>query len=418
MKYRFLSLIKDFLSMVMNYVMIMCLYYGMAGACNVNLSPAISVGFIIVPAFYYLVRKYINNIVLFTFLHLFTALGLIWIFKAGVRETVVLIFLVMFLTVSSFVCRLNREEPGEKIFHPIASLFMAIAPMILLSYVHKEEYLRLIPRFSLVYITLYILHLYITKFIWFDFINRKIITNMPTKNILKAGAPYVCGLAGFYALVTVICVNESLVNRLSQYIKSKFLAFLKWLFMLMQSEGEEEIAEEITENTPPDLLDMTGVFEEPAEPSAFWQLLEKIFMYVAIVVAVTAVVYVIGLIIYSIVKRFKGIDTSESVELTEDYVEEREKVSTGTKEKASRKHLFKTPSEKVRALYVKIVLKNSALTSVPEKLTAREFAGLFEEDKKESALSFAHIYEKARYSPKMVTKQDALDAKMFAAKLI
>lgn len=417
MKYRFLSLSKDLISMVMNYVVNLSILMAMAGAMSVEFTPLTLASLFLIPVIYYIVRKYVNNIALFTLIHIVTAAATIFSLKSDVKAAVIVGIIVVIFSVFSFVMRTKASEPGEKAYHPLAAALIMFTAILVLNYVGNETYGKVIPKFVLIYTTLYFCLLYIKRFIWFDFINRKVITHMPTKNLVKASAPYVAGLSVSYLIVGLVSLNEELIQSLSDWLKNLFNRFMIWL-LSHAPEAAEEVKEVEEMPAQSNVMEEFGELSETSEPSWLLLLIEKILVYVTVVAAVLGLLFLIGFAIVKIIKHFKGIDKSASTELTEDYVEEREKVSEKVKVKKERPHIFKRPDESIRALFIKIAEKNKDITDRPEIFTARNFAEQFPDEKKENALGFAYIYEKARYSPDSCTKEDLKQAREYAVTLM
>lgn len=417
MKYRTLSAVKDGLSLVMNYAVNLSLLIAMAGALETEVAPWKITVVLLIQVFLYFVRRFINNIAVFTIIHLGTLLVFSKLLVGDVKETVLLILFLLAYTVYSFVIRLKRSEPGENEYNPAGAAVMLVLSMIILSYVSCERYLKVIPYLTLCYITLYYPVMYIKKFTWFDFMSRKTITHMPTGNLVKATAPYVAGMSIFYAITALICLNESFINNVATAVKNAIRRFLMWILSFVP-QGEEE-----TEMVSPDSRGSMEMFPfdeltEDTEPSKLLQILEQLLIYVTVAAVIAFLIFLIYKLITYIIGTFHGVDKAPATVLTKDYVEEREELKATKGKKKEKRSLFATPSDKIRNLYIKIVEKNKKDSLNPNFVTAREFMEMFENDKRDAALGFVKLYEKARYSALECNKADVKTAREKAELLL
>lgn len=417
MKYRILSVAKDGFSLIMNFAINMAIWFTLVGALEVEVAVWKVFVLFLVQVFFYVVRKFLNNIVAFTVVHLAAFLTFSRLLKADVKETVLIVLLLAGYTIYSFVCRLVRSEPGEKEYSPAMAAVVMILSTFILSYVHCEWGLRLLPVWTLCYITFYFPVMYIKKFTWFDFMSRKTITHMPTGNLVKATAPYIAGMSLFYVVTAIVCLNERFISAISATLKSWLKRFLVWILSFIDTyEGETEL--EPMGGGPAAERFPFGELMEDAEPSKLMQILEKVLIYATVVAVMVGVVYLIYKLISLIISRFHGIDLKAATDLTEDYIEEREVLEIKKEKKKEKRSFFAAPSDRIRGLYIKIVNKNAGDSVDPGKLTAREFIECFDESLRECAMEFVAIYEKARYSPYQCTKDDLKAAKASADVLI
>lgn len=416
MKYQILSLLKDIFALVMNYIVSICIWFGLSKVVGAQTDGILAVAIILVPIVFYVIRRYVEKLVLFVLTHLSVVVPIIWFFKGGIRETILLVALLAAFTISSIVVRANGSAPGENTFHPVSVGGIMVALVMLLNHFECFEAITVIARLGVLYATLYFGNLYIKRFIWFDYVNRNVITHMPTKNLLKASAPLIGVVASFYAVFSVICLNDNLISSISEFLRTKFRAFVSWLLSFATVGKEDTEIPEMVSNS----FD-SNPFEELTqyqEPSRLLQIIEKITIYLAVVLIGAGTIYLLGKAIIFFIRYFSGTDKSDSLELTEEYVEEREKIIPKKKKEKTQIRFRLQPSDKIRNLYIKLVKKNDQLSLTPEKVTAREFSKLFSDEDRDSAFEFALIYERARYSPDACTTEDYKLAKNILSKLI
>jgi len=363
------------------------------------------------------VRKYVKHIAVFTLIHLLILFLYAWLVKEGTFDKVTDIVVLSILSLHSFVIRINRSEPGERPFNPIAAGGVLFLEIFLLNYLGYKENIPEIFKIAIMFASLYFPIYYIRRFKLSDFYNKKIVEDVPTRKILTTGAPYVGILAVTYTVISLICINENLVNSAKIFLKKVVGKILYYIirFIMLFGGKEGEAPKDITQMEPAEnpLLNL----EEIKEPSKILVIIEQIIMYAVLALFVGAVIFGIARFVIGLVRRFKGIDKRKLVDFSKDYKEERELIEK------KKKKIFKSErlvgySGKIRKMYIKLLEKSLVDKENYKNLTARDFCGLYEEDKKEDALSFAKIYEKARYSNNTCTKADAIMAKGLSERLI
>ena len=365
---------------------------------------------------FYLIRRFAKSIILFSFLHMAVPFAALLMLTGSVPERAVYAVLMFVLLVYSFSLRLKTKNASDRFINPVAAGIIMATGAILAAYKGNEIYTRIIYTLALALGMLYFLHLYLDRFTYYDYVNRKVIVNLPAKGIIKMGAPYVGLLALFYFASAFLCLNREFIDSIGRAIKKAIKAFLVWMVSLFPEATEETTFEAETVNVM-STQDALSELVVDDEPSMLAEILERIFTYIAIIAAFAAIVLLIGMAVLALVKKFTGAKSEKTVDLADDYVEEREKVSAPVKQKAKRNFVFSSYADRIRAVYAKIARENSNLTDNPELVTAREFANLFTDDRKEAMLGFSCVYEKARYSPEKCTKEDLKKAREFSKAL-
>ncbi len=365
---------------------------------------------------FYLTRRFAKSIILFAFLHMTVPFFAFLMLDGSISERAVYAVLMFALLIYSFSLRLKTKDATDRFINPAAAGIIMATGAILAAYKGNETYTRIIYTLALALGMLYFLHLYLARFAYYDYVNRKVIVNLPSRGIIKTGAPYVGLMALFYFVSAFLCLNREFIESIGLALKNAIKSFLVWLVSLFPEATEETTFEEKAQtfvNTQDALPELTA----SEEPSMLAEILERIFTYIAVIVAFAAIVALIGMGVLTIVKKFSEAKAEKTVDLTDDYVEEREKVDAPIKQKAKRNLVFSSYADRIRAIYAKIARENSDLASNPELITVREFANLFTEDRKEAMLGFSGVYEKARYSPQKCTKEDLKKAREFAKAL-
>ncbi len=411
MKYRFLDPVKDLISVILNYLVTASVWVMLLGIIKIPVNIYKLLLGLLIGVCLYIIRTYINRLIFYLTAHLITGVLFITLLKGTVYETAVNTIVILFMVTVSFLKRVKTSDSSEKPIHPGGASGIMLVCFIVLNYLKETEVLKLMPKFTLLFAALYLVYIYLRQYLWFDFMNRKVITKMPTRDLVKADAPYVGLLTVFYIITCLLCLDEALIQRLSDWIHEKIKAFMIWLLSLIP---KGEVTAPMQENNImlQNPMEGLGIIEEVKEPSILAKILEKVVIYVAIIIAVAGVISILVFIVYTIIKRFKGVDNEKLPDAELDYTEEKEKLDRRNKEKGRAKRgLITTPSEKIRRLYFEIVRHKNKTCEKPEKVTAREFMMLLNAEDEESAFSFAKIYEKARYSPLEISKEDVKTAK-------
>lgn len=423
MKYRFLSIIKDFVSLVLDYIFVFAVWVSLMWAFGARPKFILPVGMFLLPCILYFVRKYVRKLYVYLPLHLLTAVCAFLFFRtvAGadgkyVAELLVTVLVIIYFTVSSFLIRVRKSEPEKEPVSPVAVVIILAICIFALNYTGNTDIIRCVYICAIIFGVLYFAYIYLNRFIWFDFMNRKIITDMPTEKVLKAGVPYIAGFSIFYVFAAILWMNEGLLGRISDMLKRLGSCIVRFLFSLFTTKETGIIyAEPVPENLE------VPVFQEMPEAGVrpfIVELIQKILVYLAVILAVSALIVLLVAIITGLVRHFRGVDDRISTELTTGYVEEHEKIERRQLSAKRERKLFLSPAERIRKLYVIIAGRNPFGDIGLKRLTVREFAEYYPDDKKDAALEFAGIYEKARYSPHNCTGEDFHRAKMLVGLLV
>lgn len=419
MKSRSLNLLHDFVAAVLNYLVVVSAWIGVNALAGVQNNIWMILLFLLIPVFFYFVRAKVLGFIPFTLLHIAVPVLGIMLLQREMTERVIVGIVLILLAVISYRISMKNEDGknAEPVLNPLLAGIVMFLSIMAVSYSEAES-ASVIPKLALLFIVLYLPYEYFERLEWFDFINSKTIKNVPTDDVLKNGGTIVLGFAAFYGIIASVCLNEKLINRFSLFIRKTirdFMAFITSRTGEVESEdiigGSQVIGSE---------NNLQGLMQDNYEPSKFALFFEKAAIYLMTAIIVAAVIFVIVTSIALLVRRFKNRKRGvKKIKTTEHYEEIRESVE---RKKKSAKSIYTEEdgpyAERIRKLYKKLVRRNSELSERPEKLTAREFAALFESDKAEKAARFVEIYEKARYSQNECTKSDYAEAKRFVSSVL
>lgn len=416
MRYRFLSVINDIIVMIINYIVLVPVWMVIYCGFHFEFPLYKPMAMFVFPVIYYLYRRYVDKLWLFLPLHIIVPIVFAMMVKDSALISIADIILVGGMAIYSFALRMQKKEPGENPINPIAAAFIFIAVSIAIRYFGEEEKFWPLTVMAVLFAALTMIQKYIERFSWFDFMNGKTVKDIPTMGLLKAGGPYVLGISITFVAASLVLLNRGLMEKIYLAIHNAWINLLIWFFSLFASGEEEETAGVSNGGGQINIEDFLPVTEQ--KKSLFWEILQKILLYIIVFVAVSIIILGIYFGIKALITNFKGRDKSEKETANADFTEERESILVKSQKKTKRNLFFLSPSEKIRRLYLKLVKNEARDIEEYSKITVREFAGAFPGNLKEAAYSFAGLYEKARYSPNRCSKKDYELAKEYASKLM
>lgn len=417
MNYRFLNVFRDILAFLLNYLVVVSIWGAFNAIIGLKDRALLMVLFALIPAVLYVVRINIGGFFIFTMIHILIPVAAINLLADSLGEKIIIGMVTISLSVISYVVSMKCDEPGEPVINPAFAGVLMFLSMLVISYVDDGRIVY-IPKLALSFAAMYLPYLYIERFMWFDFMNSKTIKNIPTRESLKIGGPLVAAMSGFYFVAAFVCLDETLIAKMSRGLRDFLKRVIIWLLSFSRG-GEEGTMEDYSSKQLIGGFEEGMLIEEEKAPSPFMQLLEKIFIYAVLIIAVAALIAGITYAVICLYRKFMGRQRKKKIKYCEDYEEVREKIAKKHKNEEKTEEDFEGPyAVRIRRLYKKLVRKNPSLTDKPEMLTAREFACLFSKERYEKAEGFALIYEKARYSGTECTKNDYNDARKYVSGLI
>ena len=215
----------------------------------------------------------------------------------------------------------------------------------------------------------------------------------------------------------VLPVNELLpgLGALFMFFVNLLIKFLRLFFSKEKyDQGTDEPHE--PENMNPD---MSGFGE--AETATFWQVLEKIMVYVVIVALALAIIALIGWLLYKMFLAFyaRKRHESDTIEFLNpfDKKEKAERVSDPSALTFWERLFGNDPNQRVRKSWYKTV--KTRLPEVSAPMSPGEISeGMSQtESERRTAAGLQAFYEKARYSNQECTKEDVTAVKQLASQL-
>lgn len=369
-----------------------------------------------IPLFYYLVRCMVHRFWLFLLLHILP-LGVIII---GYGDSVIQVIIFTLAALIQAALSLNirvktftdpdRFDYGSVTLSPIEIMGMSIG-LYLMS--RADELLYPI----LFYILLYFIYLYLGHFLHYVDMNRRITGDIPEKSIFVTNF-------GFVGVFTVISALVMIGFADIGFLKAGLRVIIQWLGYIVRFLLSL-IPFRMEESKPPEPPPVNEFVEAG---SGSGTLFARILEILLIVFGMAAVLIFVAILVYMVIRLLRrtfgfrydakapdGDDTEKDiVEKLEHRKSERKRTSFAG--------LFKTPEEKIRRIYWKVLQKRIKIKAEPEEKsllrygTARECLALLREDDGDGFL-LVKIYEKARYGYKACSEEDVKEARRLARRL-
>ncbi len=372
----------------------------------------------IVPFVFFLVRRYLGNIIIILITHLL-ALGLFFVMPANSQlEWVILLLYVLLYAVYSVYLKIKTEHQLDTALNPGLAVVLAACCMFLHTWEnigmgHYEGYF-LLP--VLIFIGLYFVQFYIAKYQNFIKVNTSSNCHVREGEMFSSGIRQV-GLVSLAVVVVAGLVGaDAWADRIFAIIKEFFVKLFKMLTEGLNIElrvGEGDMSEATDIGTMTDKIN--EFFGGAAETNAFFEKMESIFSYVLVGVIILGIIAMIFFII-KFIRKLAGERSKKRGGLDEDEAinDVREKIdSDAKKRREERKSIFEMLSkrEQIRRAYKKEVWANRNEVVVSGNVDLLKAVTAHDYGEKMDRRVLASVYEKARYSEEECTAEDVRLAK-------
>lgn len=363
----------------------------------------------LVPLACFLFRNYAERFWVFLLCHGAVIAGMLLLASLlPVSGAVVCVVCGLAYTVHSFALRLREDSAVfTDAIHPVTALGISVAANFMF---HRQEDMPDWDRYYLFILigvfACYLMIYYLKHYLSFLQVNKSSAGYLPAREILHSGIGFVLPYTLVGVLILTLSLNVDWLEPIWRILKAGLKLVLRFLVRLMPNGRveEEPILTEDTGYAPE--AGMLSLF--PAETFWLWEVLE----YAAIVLFVCGCAYVLVRALRALVRflreKFGGRSNSESLAAgREEVCDIREKCDIERREAGRMKAgLFQrfSPLERIRRMYKKRVLSGKPEDRDREALnymTARECA------EELSLPDMAEVYERARYSGREATAEDA-----------
>lgn len=370
----------------------------------------------LLPVLFFVIRRYTNSFLILAGSHL---LCLILLFSAPVSGLALKSLLCIYgvgLAIYSFSLRIRTEERLDEAIAPAVAVGIIAVSLFLLHYRGYSESDFYFVGMVIFYFTCYYTRCYFKHYLYFIAVNTGSTGYIPRQEIFTAGTR----LSLFFILPGMaLLLLFSDLNWLS-FLLEKFRQGIIWLrehgffafFASLFSGIEEHFSEPMPDVGP---VSPAGVLPAMGEAGLFWKILEKFLVFCVFLFLFLSLLYALSRFVRILRERFrqKKIFTKETGSGNGHDIRERYEAKPSKPEtNAGNIFSFLNPAEKIRRIYKqKIRAKKERLfkkeqdSGQPfESYTARECGRLFREE------SLSLLYEKARYSNMICTRDDVRNA--------
>lgn len=380
---------------------------------------------VLVPVCYYLVRKFCENAILFFLLHLLPALGVILLYGREIQEKAVFGIVAVVCAFLSISRKLSGKPAGAEVILPPAAAGVFWAVYLADSLQGKGKCGTCLVQLMILYILLYFVYFYLTQFIRYMDVNNRTTEHIPVSRAFHLSFGLLAGYLGVLAAVICLLADRKLADRIAAAIGGVLKTVIAFLFSFhLESEVEADTAMFGAAATG----GMVPLPVEDTAPSLLVQMLNALFIFMACVVTIILLVaIIIGFI--RLVKNVFGKSVWKKEEKDEgarDVIESLMRPERKEKKKVKEPGfgLFRTPAQAIRRQYIKTLEHKYRLVKEEktEKLirsgTARECSAELFKGKQTETEEFSSLYEKARYSKEICSREDVRQMKRLSAGLL
>ena len=405
-----LELIKGFLATQLNYIPALCvvfaIYFGILKAEPTLWKFALLA---VVPFGFYLIRRFVKNIILFFILHLGWAAWPFFLAK-DIAESVIFILLgVIFFAVSVYF-KMTAHTPEDGVLFVAMTAILAIAAYFIALSGSGEKAAGYIALLAIIYVVYFMTHEYIAGYI--NYIKNNEVSNqsIPKQHIFKTSASTLVGFVTLFVGFALLLVKANWLSGVIGKIGDLIKRFITWLLSFAPEameqgtpQNESEAIEQMYEMGE----NVDNAYHLPPE---IVELIDKIVTIGAYIIFGTFVIIITYALFRAIIAAFKvkRDDNEEEIVLV------KEKIIKIKKEKAQKKERENQFSKdrKIRKMYEELVWKKS-LGPKPDKDEKKRVANRLKYQNPQeqcrylvSGEAIRKMYEKARYSGGEITKND------------
>lgn len=370
---------------------------GMAALTNDTSLMAPMLGLLVIPALSVLFRRCIRNFVLFFLAHV-AMFGVIFLYPNLLSRVAAGAFIA-----SDMIYIYVRKTSGSNDPMSVAQLVIAFGVALVMYIVSGQVDITFVRPFI---ITMFIIHITVYM-IYFHELNvqesleaNSESLNQSTRKIGNINNKIII----IYVVIMLILIGAGVLLRMDVVITmigQLLYAALRFVVRLFAHGGGSEGSQ-----VPVDVPEASGgddavMMNGEANTFMFWLVVEKIVIAVCLIVALIGLGYALYRFYQKFTKdRIEERQTGEYEETTV-FVEKAEKVR---KERQSLFEYLNLSNEKrVRRLYAKRVQKQiKAGAPVKPSQTVQEIQSVVQED----LTALSTLYEKARYSNQLITKEE------------
>ena len=405
-----LELIKGFLATQLNYIPALCvvfaIYFGILKAEPALWKFALLA---VVPFGFYLIRRFVKNIILFFALHLTWAVCPFFLAK-NIAEIVIFILMgVVFFAVSVYF-KMTSHVPEDGVLFVAMTAILAIAAYFIALSGSGEKAAGYIALLAIIYVVYFMTHEYIAGYI--NYIKNNEVSNqsIPKQHIFKTSASTLVGFVTLFVGFALLLVKANWLSGFIGKIGNLIKRFIIWLLSFAPEAMEQGTPQKESEAIE-QMYEM-GENVEPVYhlPPEIIELIDRIVTIGAYVIFGTFVIIITYALFRAVIAAFKvkRDDNEEEVVLVKEKVT---KIKKARPEKKERENQL-SKNKKIRKMYEELVWKKNLgpkADKEEKKIVANRLKYQNPQEQCRYLVSgeaIRKMYEKARYSDNEITKND------------
>ena len=410
MKNKYLEIAEEVLAIAANHFVLVAAFLSLLGCFGVTY-PYIGIwlAMIIIPLFYYFLRRKIKNFPLFFVLHL---TGPILAFGVTMHDfTLSVMAFVLAAIYAIWSIKIKVKDKDKKQEAPTALLAVVVfsVGMIMQTIWGMKSWSIFYMILVFAYFACYYIYLYLNQYSKFMLFNKNSTANIPEKEIFTSGMAhtviYTIGGLG----ILFLSANLGWFTYLTGAAGNAFLAFLRFIIA--------HLPERVIDNSPIvaddiDHGDAIDKVEQVVESSDTFENMLLLVIKVFIICLIVLGIYLIIRSFRNMWKNFAEKQISEEMMTVQNEVRESLDAENIKRENKERNLFgFMDNKEKVRKFYKKRVTKEKSLLVGDldkehlQYMTAKECCD------KMAADNLKNVYNKVRYSAEEISAEDVRLAK-------
>lgn len=391
------------------YHSVACLLTGIGMGENENWRMYLRMGVLLLPLLLYsFSRAYVRNLLLFTLIHLGSAILLIGFFPQWIGEAVA-IFVCLIVMIGNSVRFRITESYYYKECPNLLTLIFLFTVYGIAAHIGMELLMQLCFYELMVFIIFYLISMNLENTEKFIHINRD-TANFPVRQMKGVNQTLLCFFA-VVLLVGMLLVPQFHPELLGAKMGEMIRLFLRWIFLHFMNE---EIDSELMENNP--VENQAGSRAEILDgtPSPLALFLQELLLGLTKILVVAGILFAVGYGLYQIYKRFYAVSLNEGAdEEGKDVVTVTESIPI-IKRKREQDKTAGSNNRKIRYQYKRSVKRRKGKGQIlAQTLTPTEIEDVLEQPIKEEKQTerLITLYEKARYGKEECTREELEEVK-------
>lgn len=354
---------------------------------------------------FYFIRRFSKNLGISVALHCIAPIAVIFLTSGNLSHCILCtIDCIVFTAIS--INRHIKDNIYDKAINIYVELGIVLVLLLIMNYYDFSEYNGMLCIMVIVLTAVYVIQLYLGKFLLFVKMNIDSTGHMPFGDIFKSGF----GMVIFFTVILVgislllFFVNAESLDNLTKGIFSLPGVIIALLFKLIA--GNQKATTDDTLHTSPLQTDELADFQ--SEGSSAANVVYSVFSWIILAIIVVVLVK----IFFSFVKWVKEHWKFEQI-TEEGTVDIREKIKKSSGGGTVRKRGPRGFSNeaRVRRLYIKSVRSGHKKIIGDRPISNLGYFTARECGKALQLQNMAGIYEKTRYSGQTITSEDVSDMK-------